>query len=762
MITAEDIGTVNYVELETNLEEDVTIDAEGLDHDLYVKDSSDKNVEIKGSDNGVIAQFEKVSSGNKKIIGDKGAVTATNLSIDSIMEVTLGEGSGSVITASESDDVDVENVTSEKPALLIMTEGGNVTGYLPEKASFKIGIDDIGDKFLKGEIEFDDSSFDINPDEDGGRVTTDNTDGVYSFTYDDGKTKIYTVSIDEYAEVGSSDSTVDQNLLVVDGATVNIGLGNDNVYIKDVSDDENEDENFTAVVVSDEIIVDISDTKTANIFGFNDGFNSNADILKTNQKLDRGNISGNDWSITINNLSLNFEDQARSNYLEIKVDSTDDSDETNYSLIGKNATYAVSSETSLRADIYMGIGTLPSGGKVDFSNVSGDLYADLDNTTTSKKQAFYEIDGVFFYDTVEYHPAFYNIANIKGGSGNNTLIASDDFDSTIQAGIGGNNVLYGSDESNDLLIGTTGERNKKQNTFHASLGEDTIQGFDFGVSDTNDVIDLEASYLDIAGGSYSNIGEVKIENGNLIVEFITGTAGLSPEYDDTKSGNIIIEGAEDKAIRALYGWTDVYVDSSLGYKKQEWKVKFASESLTYEEGVEFYSQIGGDNDATLNVSNTSAEIYLNNWTGAEGSPVFWGIKELSAVGNNGNVSLAGANSTDNVIRGGSGDNKLWGGFGGDDTINAGTGTNELFYLKGDGNDEFNNLKSGDTVNLLNISLSDLNLNETEVSGSKLAAKFNDSDDVLTINGDINSVEFKLSGMTFRRNDDGSWSANNRR
>lgn len=355
----------------------------------------------------------------------------------------------------------------------------------------------------------------------------------------------------------------------------------------------------------------------------------------------------------------------------------------------------------------MAVGTVPGGSVVDFSNTTDDKVINLANTDATT------------------NPAFYNVNVAKGGQGTDVLMGSNEYENTLQAGTGSNALMGGT--KNDVLVGNS-ESGKSESAFvfGAGQGVDTIQSFDFGVSDSNDLVDLDL-LAGLSGNDLQLTGAKFDASGNL-------TVGLSDK------DSLVVEGAENQAIKA----------QAFG---QEWKLKYGS-SLTYEEGVEIYAQLGGEDDATLSVATDTA-VYMNNWTGEDDAPAYMGVKELTAVGYSGNVSLAGANNTDNVITGGSGDNKLWGGFGGDDTVNAGAGTSELFYLKGDGNDTFNGLKSGDAVNLLNVDLSDINLGESSVTGSQIVAKMNDGS-TLTVNGDINSVDFKVNGNTFRRQSDGTW------
>ena len=318
-------------------------------------------------------------------------------------------------------------------------------------------------------------------------------------------------------------------------------------------------------------------------------------------------------------------------------------------------------------------------------------------------------------DTVtsgNYH--FFNIDSVTGGAGLTTLIGSDENNALIAGS--GETTIWGA-AGRDSLYGYTGTAEKGATTFVYGEGDglDTIQGFDFGMSDTSDKLSTN-------GQAISNW---ELENGKLKIQ-------VGDNYDD----QVIINNAEQQAIKLnLWG--------------SDFDVEVGSNAFTYREGVDFY--LTKESAATLNASSGSddeLEIYVNGFDGK----AYDNVTAINASGAAGKTTLVGGANSE-IITGGSGSNSLWGGESGDDTLIGGSGSNEFFYMRGNGNDVVNNASSNDVVNLFGISVDDIDFANSTIDSSKLTIALKDDAGKLTVNSS-NDVTFKVS-------DGSEWHAVNR-
>lgn len=162
-----------------------------------------------------------------------------------------------------------------------------------------------------------------------------------------------------------------------------------------------------------------------------------------------------------------------------------------------------------------------------------------------------------------------------------------------------------------------------------------------------------------------------------------------------------------------------------------------------------------DEDSTVDTAiYMNGEEYMKRTDGVSGlrfdGKYYYNVNEVDASGFSHNVSIAGNDNIDDTITAGAGSNSLWGGIGGNDLINAGSGSNEIFYLPGDGNDTVTGAKAGDTINLFNIDLSEINLEESTLNMKKqIVLKMNDGE-TLTVKGDINNLSFKIGVSIYKR------------
>ena len=269
------------------------------------------------------------------------------------------------------------------------------------------------------------------------------------------------------------------------------------------------------------------------------------------------------------------------------------------------------------------------------------------------------------------------------------ILSGNTQNNSITAGSGGA-TLWGGNEGNDTLTGGTG---RDVFIYAASNGNDTIKKFTSGTAATGDVLNVSAE-----------ISSMTRNNGSLILSMSDG-------------GTLTVEvGAE--------------VDSAVQYSPQigssdTFKVKIGNteskNNFTYDSNVEYY--FGGNKENILNVSE-SAEIWLDKEN-------FSNITEVNAATSAGNNLLAG-DSNNNTLIGGKGNSSLWGGTGGEDILTGGSGKNIFWYGANEGNDKITNSKSDDTLNLYNVSLSDI-VSIEEIKGG---LKINIASGSLEINGAI--------------------------
>ena len=177
------------------------------------------------------------------------------------------------------------------------------------------------------------------------------------------------------------------------------------------------------------------------------------------------------------------------------------------------------------------------------------------------------------------------------------------------------------------------------------------------------------------------------------------------------------------------------------------KVGYAEKnnSFTYEDGVNFYS--GGSHTDVLNVTNYQSR---NIWLDGSAGVGYSGINNIDASTSTGNNTLAG-DGGNNQITAGSGNDSLWGGSGSsEDVLIGGSGQNMFWYGKGDGNDQVQQSKTGDVINLYDVTLADITT--AGFNGNAISVGFNTG---FSLNVNVSS---NLSS-TFRLADGSNWKYN---
>ena len=336
-----------------------------------------------------------------------------------------------------------------------------------------------------------------------------------------------------------------------------------------------------------------------------------------------------------------------------------------------------------------------NGTGVSYADYTEKLYVNMGDTVTAGN----------------YH--FFNIDSVTGGAGLTTLIGNDDNNALIAGA--GETTIWGAAGRDSLFGNSSSDKGATTFVYGAGDGMDTIQGFDFGMSDTSDKLSTNGQ----------GINDWALENGKLKIQ-------VGENYDD----QIEINGAAQQAIKMnLWG--------------SDFDVEVGTNAFTYREGVDFY--LTKESAATLNASSSSDDelaVMINGWDGK----AYDNVTAINASGAAGNASLVGSKDSNSVITGGSGHNSLWGGEGGDDTLIGGSGSNEFFYCKGNGNDVINNANANDVVNLFGISIDDIDFENSTIDSGAITVALNEGGK-LTVNSS-NDVTFKVA-------DGSEWHAVNR-
>ena len=285
---------------------------------------------------------------------------------------------------------------------------------------------------------------------------------------------------------------------------------------------------------------------------------------------------------------------------------------------------------------------------------------------------------------------FQNVNAITLGSGITSLVGTD-YDETITAGLGQSTIRSG--DGNDLLSGSTNEEKIGGTTFVYTNGLDTLNNYaPVNDSDTGDEIVFNAALTGVE--MFGN--DLVIEAGSVDQLTMTDVANKKIKFN-----GFVFEVGDD---------------------------------LTYDDMVDAYVGMG---DATLNVGENGGNVWINGVLGG----IYNNVRVLDGSNAMSDETLAG-NAFDNVIVGGSGNNSLWGGGSSNDTLNAGLGYNEYYYLYGDGDDVINDARDDDVIKLLGIGLEDIDQSEQRITGDAIVMRFNDGGSLTVYSRTDVQFEFK--------------------
>ena len=219
---------------------------------------------------------------------------------------------------------------------------------------------------------------------------------------------------------------------------------------------------------------------------------------------------------------------------------------------------------------------------------------------------------------------------------------------------------------------------------------------------------------------------------------------------DVMTGWMNSEGHRANILRSSY--TELGVGLAYINDRYHWVQIFGNPYLApkdSEQGFSFYYY--NDSQIALEVGDKfNDELWAENITDAIT------VDLIDATENPNDLILAG-NSVSNVIYNGSGNSSLWGGKDNvDDTLVGGTGSEMFWYGKYEGYDVITNANSSDTVNLYDVSLSDIAA--TEISTDQVVVRFNTDTALVVKDTDQISPLFQLGdGSRYRYNRDiGQW------
>lgn len=270
----------------------------------------------------------------------------------------------------------------------------------------------------------------------------------------------------------------------------------------------------------------------------------------------------------------------------------------------------------------------------------------------------------------------------RNSSRKRTLVGNY-FGNVIYAGTGGDS-LWGGNSANDTLYGGAG---RDMFWYGTGDGGDCIRNFVCGSTTTSDVLN-----------------------------FYNG--GTDHSYRDNNTLHVVMTTGEEMIMPLDYD-----VDTEIQYSTDGTAISRAkvgdianANNFTYDAGINLF--LGCASRNTLTVGDSRDNMI---WLDGSYGQAFTEITDIDASESSGKNQIAGAANREVNIVGGLGESSLWGGSGlFNDTLTGGSGTETFFYGKYDGDDIIIGAKEDDTINLYNISLSDITGFETVSSGMKIS------------------------------------------
>ena len=287
---------------------------------------------------------------------------------------------------------------------------------------------------------------------------------------------------------------------------------------------------------------------------------------------------------------------------------------------------------------------------------------------------------------------YYNIEQIIGGSGNNTIVGAKNVRNTLDGGIGTSSI-WGGGASADVMVSGTGSATDHYTTFFYGAGDgyDTIEGF--RTTDRNDA-HFKRDILDIHSGDVSSVRKV----GTSIVVNMAGS-----------TDRLTIRNAAS-------GLFDQLIEVNVKGRKGAAKVTGADEIVTYDPHAQYYfsnAVMGG----TVRNFGDNTRIYLDGRTG----DYYKGITNIDVDRGN-RLELAGDAANNRITYSGRGTASLYGGLGNDTMTGSKDGTNRFFFGRSDGNDIITKSTVNDKVMLYDVALEEVVSAEEKKGSMRIALK----------------------------------------
>ena len=317
------------------------------------------------------------------------------------------------------------------------------------------------------------------------------------------------------------------------------------------------------------------------------------------------------------------------------------------------------------------------------------------------------LGGVDYFDNNNAVWGNEQINNIDASNNNRgRIIAGNSSSNEIKAGSGSSS-LWGGIGGDDTL---TGGNSRDFFWYVDGNGNDRVKNFTAGSNSSGDVLVLQG-----------NLAAIN-RSGNTIT--VTGQSGgtLTVETDFTYDETILysIDGQNIGAAKIADTENTLYYDNNVNY-------------------FQF-----NDNDGTVNFALNGVNIALDGSNGQE----FVGAKNIRCLVSWSDNTLTG-NDLDNEIRGGAGN----------DTLTGGGGADTFFWGNGGGKDLITDAENDDTINLYNVSLSDiLEYFGLQVSSQMILITLNDGSQ-LEVRGKDNvtpTSTFQLSDGSRWKYQGGGW------
>ena len=270
--------------------------------------------------------------------------------------------------------------------------------------------------------------------------------------------------------------------------------------------------------------------------------------------------------------------------------------------------------------------------------------------TTSLRLVFNEIDlgdGNDSFDTAE--DTFDYVADVDGGTGDDTLTAARSRDRVWLNGGPGNDVLVGSNDATAELAG---------DVLRGGAGDDTIRG---GGGDD----DLVGDGYDARGTPLPN-GADRLEGGDG-TDTLEGDTGPGPAADQLDGGagsdQVSYAAAVEPVLLSLAGGPPEGAAAG--------DVIVAVEGIV---GGEKDDVLTGDGGANFLVGGSGADVM----SGGGGDDTLWADDGADTLlGGDGNDELEGSSGVDRLVGGGGADKLMAGGDGVVDRLRCGTGRDQV-------------------------------------------------------------------------------------